>query len=298
MLGLLLFFAQVVHAPERSREVQSLVDEARSLPPELSADALLRIASHKLPSDPAWRGDLIEEAFTTGARAPAPFPHTQDLRQTGLERLVLQTRAVEAMLALNAARALALFRDIPIPDPPPLSCQGRLTPDLSSFYQTALHLFESAFTDVERVKGDDTRFLERILSSTQSPSQIVPALKMMPDAGARMTPDQRRQFADLLAGVLDRVNGSDREFSASENVLVPSALAEMHDSQMFVPALRSYIARHVSGVRCSDFDPARGASESVRQFNALIGRLSPTTAQLRPITADEAKPSRRDGVSR
>jgi hypothetical protein len=189
-----------------------------------------------------------------------------------------------------------MFRDIVPPDPSPLTCQNAATPDLSAYYQTAGRLFESGFTPKQRAAEEDVQFLQQLIHAIQSPSQIVPALKMMPDAGARMTPAQRRQLAGAMAGALDRLAGGDREYAASEKVLVPSALAEMHDSQMFVPALRSYIVRHLSGARCSDSIPKTDLPESAKQFNALIARLSQTTAQLRPISAEEAKPLKDDGT--
>ncbi len=288
MLGLLLFLAQAASP--------GLVDQARVLPPEFCADAMLRLAASPLLTDTKQRRALIEEAFAAGTHAPLPYRSVPDDLHNGLEALTLQTRAVNAMLALDAVRALSMFRDIPSPDPPRLTCQDAATPDLSAYYQTALRLFASAFNAKERAAEDDVQFLRQIVASIQSLSQIVPALKMMPEAGARMTAAQRQQLAGAIAGVLDRIAGSDREYAASENVLVPSALPEMHDSQMFVPALRSYIVRHLSAARCSDAIPAGGLPESARQFNALIARLSPATAQLRPIALEEAQPLRVEGT--
>ena len=288
MLGLLLFLAQAANP--------GLVDQARALSPEFCADAMLRLAASPRLTDNKQRRRLIEEAFAAGAHAPLPYRSVPDELRNGLDALTLQTRAVNAMLALDAVRARAMFRGIPPPDPPRLTCRDSATPDLSAYYQTALHLFASAFSRQERAAEDDLQFLQQIVVSVQSPSQVVPALKMMPEAGARMTAVQRRQLAGAIAGVLDRVAGSDREYAASENVLVPSALPEMHDSQMFVPALRAYIVRHLSAARCSDTIPAGGLSESARQFNALIARLSPTTAQLRPIALEEVQPLRVDGT--
>jgi hypothetical protein len=288
MLGLLLFLAQAANS--------GLVDAARSLPPEFCADALLRLSALPPIRESKQRRELIEEAFIAGAHAPLPYPRTLDDPHTGLDALTLQTRAVNAMLALDASRALAMFRDIPPPDPPRLTCQDAATPELSAYYQTAGRLFESAFSAAQRSAEDDMRFLQQIIASIQSPSQVVPALKMMPDAGARLSGVQRGQLAGAFAGILDRVAGSDREYAASENVLVPSAVPEMRDSQMFVPALRSYIVRHLAAARCRDALPANGLPESARQFNALIARLSQTTAQLRPITAGEAAPVKVEGT--
>ncbi|HWC97999.1 MAG TPA: hypothetical protein VG456_14665 [Candidatus Sulfopaludibacter sp.] len=188
-------------------------------------------------------------------------------------------RTVEALLATPL-------------DPPRLTCQDTTVPDFSAYYRTAEHLFESAFSAQQRADGEDVRFLEQVVRDIRSPLQVVPAMKMMPDAGARMTAAQRQRLAEAMAAALDRVNGSDREFSASEQVLVASAVPEMHDSQMFVPALRSYIVRHLSAVRCGGAVRGSGLPEVARQFNALISRLAPTTAQLKPITADEVQPRR------
>lgn len=307
MWGLLLFLVQATTAPERPKDVLALVDQARALPPEFSADLMLRLAGSPLLSETKWRRELIEEAFASGAHAQLPYPRyayalstdsrpNLEYHHNNLEALALQTHAVNAMLAIDPARALALYRDIVPPDPSPLTCQDAATPDLSAYYQSAARLFESAFSVKQRAAEEDLQFLEQIIRAIQSPSQIVPAMKMMPDAGARMTLAQRQQLAGAMAGVLDRVNGGDREYAASEKVLVPSAIPEMHDSQMFVPALRWYIVRRLSGARCSDSIPKTELPESAKQFNVLIARLSQTTAQLRPITAEETKPLKDDGT--
>ena len=287
MLGLLLFLAQAANP--------GLVDQARALPPEFCADAMLRLAASPLLTDTKQRRGLIEEAFAAGTHAPLPYRPVPDDLHNGLEALTLQTRAVNAMLALDAVRALACFATShrPIRPASPAGCVHTGPVGLLSDSRAPVRI------GIQRQgegRGRRLQFLQQIIASIQSPSQVVPALKMMPDAGARMTAAQRRQLAGAIAGVLDRVAGSDREYAASENVLVPSALPEMHDSQMFVPALRSYIVRHLSAARCSDAIPAGGLPESARQFNALIARLSPTTAQLRPITLEESQPLRVDGT--
>lgn len=298
MLSVLLLLAQAA-AP-------GLIDQARSLPPEFSADTMLRLAASPLVTEPKRRRELIEEAFLAGGHAqllyPRSFNGSTDSRpnleyhRNNLEALTLQTRAVDAMLAIDPARALAMFRDIPPLDPPALTCQDAATTDLSSYYQTAARLFETAFTAKQRAAEEDVQFLAQLIASLRSSSQVVPAMKMMPDAGARMTPAQRQQIAGALSGALDRLHGRAREYAASEIVLVTSAVPEMHDSQMFVPALRSYIVRHLSAARCSDSIHGADLPQSVKQFNALLGRLSQTTAQLRPIAAEEVKPLKDEGT--
>src|SRR5579862_737245 len=87
---------------QRPKEVLGLVDQARALPPEFSADTLLRIAGSPLVTEPAWKRELIEEAFRTGSHAQLPFRRRMgsytDERSShaawdhGLEALTLQTR--------------------------------------------------------------------------------------------------------------------------------------------------------------------------------------------------------------
>jgi hypothetical protein len=307
MWGLLLFLAQAANPPDRPKDVLALVDQARALPPEFSADLMLNLAASPLLSEVKWRRELIEAAFASGVHAQLPYPRyayalptdarpNLEYHRNNLEVLTLQTRAVNSMLAIDIQRALAMFRDIVPPELPALTCQEAATPDLAEYYQTAARLFASAFTAKQRTAEEDVQFLESLIRAIRSPSQIVPAMKMMPDAGVRTTPAQRQQLAGALAGALDRVAGGDREYAVSEKVLVPSAIPEMHDSQMFIPALRSYIVRHLSGARCSDSIPKTDLPESAKQFNALIARLSETTAQLRPIPAVEAQPLKDDGT--
>lgn len=116
MLAAFLFLAQAT-AP-------ALLDQARSLPPEFSADTMLRLAASRFAAEPKRRRELIEEAFVAGGHAQLVYPRALDgmaadsrpsleFHRNDLEALTLQTRAVKAMLSIDPARALAMFRDIP-----------------------------------------------------------------------------------------------------------------------------------------------------------------------------------------
>jgi hypothetical protein len=282
------------------KELQALADQARALPPEFSADVLLKLAASPLANDPKWKRGLIEDAFLGAAHAQSPYRMRGDTRVAAgdvssghLEALMLQTRAVEAMLALDPQRALTMLQDVPKPDLPKLSCQHALTPDVSAYYQTASALFSGAFTAVQRRKGDDIQFLRQLVAATESPSQVVPALKLVDQV--ELSPQNRTELIALFAVALDRLNGGDREFSASESLLVTAAVPEVHET-FFLPALRAYIVRHVSGPRCSDQIAAGQSPESVTEFNKLISRIDPSGTQFHPIGAKEAEPLKDDGT--
>jgi hypothetical protein len=257
------------------KELQALADQARGLPPEFAADVLLTLAASPLATDARWKRAAIEDAFLDA------------------HELTLQTRAVNAMADLDPARALALFQDIPTLRLPAISCQQSVVPDVSPYYQTAGALFDRAFTAAERRKGDDIQFLRERVAAVDSPLQVVPALKLIDQVA--LGKQNRSELVALLAVALDRVHGSDREFAASEPLLVSAAVPEMHELS-FLPVLRAYIVRHASGPRCSDRLKAGELPDSAAQFNKLISRVDPAGTQFHAITAEEAMPLRDDGT--
>jgi hypothetical protein len=103
------------HSAETLSAGWALVEQARTLPPEFSADTLLRLAGSQLVTDKTWQKELIDEAYWSGRRAPLPYQQwadrqdslpTRQVRANRLETLTLQTRAIEAMLALDPERRL------------------------------------------------------------------------------------------------------------------------------------------------------------------------------------------------
>jgi len=279
------------------KEIQVLADQARNLPPEFAADVLLKLAASPLANDPQWKRGLIEDAFLSAAHAQSPYRKLGDrgdaVFSLHLEALTMQAGAVEAMLALDPRKALTMFRDIPAPELPKLACREALTPDVSAYYQTATTLFANAFTAEQRRDGADIAFLRDRISAIESPSQVVPALKMLDQV--ELNSQVRTDLTALFAAALDRVNGGDREFAASEPLLMGAAVPEMHETA-FLPTLRAYIVRHLSGPRCSDQIKAGQLPESATQLNKLISRIDGTGSQFHPITAEEATPLRDDGA--
>src|SRR5664279_839293 len=65
-LGLILgcVCACAADLPKLPPETMGLIDQARALPPEFSADTLLTLAGSRVVTQREWRLLLIEEAFT------------------------------------------------------------------------------------------------------------------------------------------------------------------------------------------------------------------------------------------
>ena len=276
-----------------SRDAQALIDQARGLPPEFAADLLLRVAASPAANDPKWKRGIIEDAFLLARSAPVTYPRLGDRAPSRhLEALSLQTRAVDAMLPVDPARALTLFRDIPTPRLPTVSCQEAVTPDLSPYYQTALAVFARGFPPDPHARQADVAFLSDLVSAIESPSQVVPALKLL-DLAELNAPARSNLVATFLAA-LARVNGGDREFAASEPLLMGAAVPEMHEPG-FLAALRAYIVRHIGGPRCSDQIRPGQLPESAAQFNKLISRVN-VEIRVPPIGDVEAASLRDDGT--
>ena len=294
---------QSTEAAKQPPQAVALVEQARALPPEFRADSLLRLANSSLIAGDKSKSQLIEEAFWAGEQAFLPYKQwadrmdslpTRAVRANRLEALTLQTRAVQAMLPLNAQKAFQMFQQIHPPSLPELSCSDDLTPDVSDFYQAAGAVFAQAFTPRQRKAEEDMDFLKQQITGLSSPSQVAPALQMV--LALNILPEQRNALLTAFAGSLDRIAGSDRSFSSSEGALVPEASPDLAAAPAFVAALRAYIVRHVHARRCSDSVPSDGKpTKSVVQFNALLTNVGLVSEHLKPISDSEASPSGMDG---
>ncbi len=314
--------------PKLPTETMGLIDQARSLSPEFSADTLLRLATSSAIPEPRWKRQLIEEAFTSGAHAQLPYPQrgedTADARSSRafwkneLEALTLQTRAVQAMLALDPQRARAMFEDIPTPQVPALKCTETGAPDLSSYYQTAADVLARGFSAEQRGKLRHLQFLKRLIGLMQSPAHVTPAVKLI--FTAQVTPEERQELVADFAGALDVINGTPRVYGAVTWQLVPvsapvklppgvrgaspmlaSPAGDLPSSvvaaaPLLLPALRSYIVRHESGPRCTETIRAGTLPQAVNDFNHLVARLDPTAAAYQPVSEREVKPAKDDGA--
>jgi hypothetical protein len=284
------------------------VDQARALPAEFHADVLLRLAGSSLVTEASWKQELIEEAFWSGSNASLPYMQHAEagsdslavnaVRANRLEALTLQAKAAQTMLSLNSGKALRLFEQIPPVILPKLTCANVSTPDVVDYYQTAVFVFESSFTAKQRTQGEDVALLRQLVASVEAPAQVPPVLEML--FAVKLAPVQRRDLLSLLGDELEEISRSDREYGAAETALV-SAFAPEHirpdETAIFLPALRSYIVRHVSGHRCTDNIPAAGKlAKSAEQFNNFVGKLDPAGSRYKQISAEEAKPAGDDGT--
>jgi hypothetical protein len=175
---------------------QDVIELARNAPPELFADAVIRLAERgKIPEGPQ-RKALLEEAFEAAKKAKEPvklvavpqFADRQPGRReaalrAGLDALSLEDRILTLMAAADPDRARELFQAIDHPQLDPRPCADPMIAD------------DSAYFDMARAVG-----------------QVNPMLLM----GPGNSPGELASFADLLL--------ADRTLSRDQFQLLAGAL--------------------------------------------------------------------------
>jgi hypothetical protein len=185
LLVLPLLAAEPPRLPEPFR---SLADLAAAAPPELAADALLRMVESGKLADKNARRALIEQAFQLASEAKFPV-RMQGLQGTTtdtasgslsqahslkLDVLSLQSRAVRDMLPLDAAKSRELFSQIVKPTLAPLTCDDALDDEPSAYYDALTAVVNGAFTPQQRAKDLHFNLLMDAIGQAASPSEITP----------------------------------------------------------------------------------------------------------------------------
>jgi hypothetical protein len=119
------------------------------------------------------------------------------------------------------------------------------------------------------VQKNGERFLVPLVVPLYPPITFAGAPCFRDDLCLRISPPQRLDLLSLLATKLQGMFRPDREYGATETVLVsavPANRLQSSEAGILLPALRSYIVRQVSARRCTDNIPAFGkTAKSLRR---------------------------------
>ena len=289
--------------PRRDPALEMLAGDAAGLPPELAADALIRIAASPRVADITWKRELLTEAFfhaygaRDGYRRSTPQSIPPDTRQgaqifayaTSLNRVSLQVRAAQLMAYVDPPRARELFEWIDL-DLAPAICDDVLAPAVDEYYSALSLLARTTF-------GDDRtaalRFFELFLWRARLPSEI-PAvaralIRFQPTSG------EAAYLESVFGFMLETGSIDPRGFSTSAFDIV-SRSADLANAYLrygirpyfMLESLRSYLITQIKGPRCGD-----SVSESMTPaaFNAALARTG-MDQDIRPIDGDQLLPSR------
>jgi hypothetical protein len=311
LLFLWLAPALLAGTAERPKEIRALVDAAPVAPPELAADILIRIVESGRVSDPAWKLELLDQAFHMAGAAKYPVALSAAVARAlntdsdpgvrsralhaKLDALSLRCRAVSGTLALDRKKAVALFREIPIMRFPAHTCEDAIEESPGIFFETLGQVFAQAFTPQERAKGKHVDFAEEYLGALTSPTQLEPAIRVIADQ--KLAPDELARLTGALVASIQQLNSDDRTFTAATNSGPINEVLTFADRcrqsgcspHSLVASFRAYLVRHFQAARCAESlkpDPGGRLAETFNQtLVPLVGQ-----GAVAPITADEMKP--------
>jgi hypothetical protein len=258
---------------DRPAEIVNVVNQAGTTPPEFAADILIRLAQSSKVRDPAWKREMLTEAFRLASKSDQKIKRSyagavMDTREgylalslaQDLDVLSLQSRSVAAMLAVDKGRAREMFNEMsPDLKIPTLNCPDALVPDVSGFYDVMKRVSQEALTPAEIREGTALWFIQRYIQALNSPAQVGPIAKAI--AALNLPPDQSAVLIRSLSEALKRTSGDYRTFSSAtfRDSLGRSfqTLAEVCDrleipKQDLLQSLRGYVIRNLASAQCAD----------------------------------------------
>lgn len=301
-------------------DLDHLIAEARALPPEFAADALLRLAALE-GNSPARRKEMIEQAFERASGVQPRYklrsafssaPSAAFLNKAyaqNLDGLDLQVRAVDAMSALDPAKARELFEKIPPIALPGLTCAAWTVYDVDSYYREMVSLGRT-LTEAERKSGQAARLLEPHAGAVRSAVEAGPMAEAI--TGAVVSDAEFEKLIAAFAGALGKMAGDDRSFTAAKGLgqHIEALAAECRRRKISpLPLLESYrffLVVNLTGVRCTDDGQMTGLVLSSLAETATAGQADNVveffnqrlqTAPLQPIQEPESTPSRLEGAA-
>lgn len=254
------------------KHLKALADSAETVPPELASDSLIRIAAldasskdkrllleraFQLAESAKYAVNLVgtvEQAFDTDSDAGL----IQAALSKGLDRLTLQCRVVQLMLSIDAKRARELLLDMRVPSFPRLTCKAALRPSPQALYQTLDRVIATGFSEEERRAGKPLQFAEDLLHRISSPTELLPALRML---DALNVPQE--DFDRLMTAFESRLSQTTADEGTFGAVAQPAFFSEFrtavdlcharHTSvESLVAALRTYLDRNLHLGSCAD----------------------------------------------
>jgi hypothetical protein len=295
------------HRP-RDPVLSALVASTDLVAPEFAADALIRLSGSSRITDPAWRLELLEQAFERSWGAQDQFRRSSppgiptDSRQgadllassSALNRVSLQVRIAQVMALADPQRALDHFEWIDL-RLGPTRCEELLVPLVDEYYTALSLIARTSFTD----RGDAMRFLQLYLWRARLPSEIPAVARAL--ERFRPTVNEATYLQGVFQNILESGTLDPRGFSAS-NLDIVTRVAELQKAYRdlgvvnfhLLDTLRDYLTVQLKGPRCGD-----SVTESMipASYNAAVGRLG-ASRLVDPMDPRGVAPSKWLGIGR
>jgi hypothetical protein len=296
----------------RDAVIESLVVDARAVPPEFSADVLLRLTGSSRILDTEWRRELIEEAYLRAysawdayrVSATSTSPNSRQGAQviasdTALTRVSLQLRAAQLMASVDPVRAREMFEWIDL-DLVAGTCDSPLVPAVDEYYTTLAVLARQTFGQDAQGRSDALRFMTLYLFQAHLPTDMPAVARAL--RTFRPTTDEAVYLEGTFRWILDSSLRDPRGFSSISIDLVTQFMAlEDADRTLGLTnwtvtrALRDYLVTQFKGPRCSD---SLSDGTAVDTFNAALRRREIAPETIRPLAPGDTRPSSMLGAAR
>lgn len=303
-------------------DLEPLLQRARSLPGEFTADALLRIAALD-NLDKTRKIALLDEAFRRAAESPEPYRRRATMAQVAssagffnrafdqdLDALSLRLRTIEALLSLDPPHARDLFLQIPSISLPRLKCSTFLVYDVDRYYQVLGRIARDGFTAAQIENGEALRLLTQQAGAIASPAQVIPMARVI--AESKIKDPGFQQLVAAYTAALGKITGDDRSFTYAHSTgsAIFSLTEELKSRKLsplpLLEAYRLYLVENLSAERCADDSLMLNTPQSFgldtaaptpvtnpAEFFNLTMRIPP----LQLIQEGEIQPAKVDGVA-
>ena len=160
--------------PADNPEVRSLLNDSEALPAEFASDVSLTLVENGLVRNPALKAKIITRAFEKASAAQddvmqLPFGASVEETSAGLHaiassvtrlnRISLQARVVQQVVATDPRRARQLFESMQRPQLMPVSCNENwyFLPD--AYYDALAAVLQRGFSEREIAGGNRAGYL-------------------------------------------------------------------------------------------------------------------------------------------
>lgn len=287
------------------KNITVLLNQARSVPPEFYADAIIRIVDSRKIHDPKINIELLKEAFEQANQAQLKTKKTVfrsiniDTRigyldkayDLNLDMISLNCRVINTLLELDKNTAKEYFSKISLTPliKQPLSCKDIAIYDITTYYETTTKIAEQCFTNKEIEQGDRTRFIEEKINNIVSPIELTHIAKLI--TTFNWNPLDTEILLSAYSNKVQHLTDY-RSFIASESIYRTTEsiynLATYCDkkqipSKYLVQAYKDYIINNLSQKICPDI------SEREKLIPQLISRANSRLFRENPIVLAEIK---------
>jgi len=329
LLALALLFTGVVVAagrtgetvafrePPQSRnaQIQQIIDDVPSAPPELGADILLKLVERGEITDPKLKRQILDDAWDLAPKARYSTdiassigvmvesdPGSLGMSLPGLTTPAIQSRVITQVAPIDAMASRELFLKMTPPEPESPGCSASRYSSHSSYFK-ALGIALGTFSDEEAQRGDTTRFLKNAMRSLTNQTDLQLSLSLITEG--KFADKDTSELLDQWSETLSNAHFNDRQFfiiSYLFKMTLRAAESEQskgRSAENLLRALRSYFVRHAAAVRCEDGSwrpfplgpdvPATNNEEDARvMFNSTVSALG---LSIPPIKPEEIKPA-------